>query len=166
MGTFASSTLCTHVPLLQTFDETVRREFMKLRPTSPSAGLEAMYREKVEPLDFDTFLVVDTHWFSTIQYVVNAHERLAGVYTSEEVPELLHEYAYDYHGNPELAELIADEANNRSGGRSRCLASRHPGLPMHYATFPDLTGTPTELRALVAPRNVQVLELKPGETAT
>jgi L-ascorbate metabolism protein UlaG (beta-lactamase superfamily) len=38
-------------------------------------------------------------------------------------------------------------------------------VPMHYGTFPALTGTPAELRKLVEPRGVQVLELKPGETA-
>lgn len=37
-------------------------------------------------------------------------------------------------------------------------------VPMHYGTFPVLTGTPARLRELVAPR-VEVLELKPGETA-
>ena len=39
-------------------------------------------------------------------------------------------------------------------------------VPMHYGTFPFLTGTPAELRALVEPRGVQVLELKPGETTS
>ena len=39
-------------------------------------------------------------------------------------------------------------------------------VPMHYGTFPALTGTPAKLRELVEPRGVQVLELKPGETAT
>jgi L-ascorbate metabolism protein UlaG (beta-lactamase superfamily) len=38
-------------------------------------------------------------------------------------------------------------------------------VPMHYGTFPALTGTPARLRELVEPRGVQVLELKPGETA-
>ena len=38
-------------------------------------------------------------------------------------------------------------------------------VPMHWGTFPMLTGRPAELRALVEPRGVQVLELKPGETA-
>jgi L-ascorbate metabolism protein UlaG (beta-lactamase superfamily) len=36
-------------------------------------------------------------------------------------------------------------------------------VPMHYGTFPSLTGTPGRLHDLVAPRGVQVLELKPGE---
>lgn len=39
-------------------------------------------------------------------------------------------------------------------------------VPMHYGTFPALTGTPSRLRELVAPHGVQVLELTPGETAT
>jgi L-ascorbate metabolism protein UlaG (beta-lactamase superfamily) len=39
-------------------------------------------------------------------------------------------------------------------------------VPMHYGTFPALTGTPAKLRELVSPRGVQVLELKPGETAS
>ena len=38
-------------------------------------------------------------------------------------------------------------------------------VPMHYGTFPFLTGTPARLRELV-PRGVEVLELKPGETAS
>jgi L-ascorbate metabolism protein UlaG (beta-lactamase superfamily) len=39
-------------------------------------------------------------------------------------------------------------------------------VPMHYGTFPALTGTPAKLRERVEPRGVQVLELKPGETAS
>jgi L-ascorbate metabolism protein UlaG (beta-lactamase superfamily) len=38
-------------------------------------------------------------------------------------------------------------------------------VPMHFGTFPALTGTPARLRELVQPRGVTVLELKPGETA-
>lgn len=39
-------------------------------------------------------------------------------------------------------------------------------VPMHYGTFPALTGTPAKLRELVEASGVQVLELKPGETAS
>ncbi|MCC7415875.1 MAG: metal-dependent hydrolase [Acidobacteria bacterium] len=38
-------------------------------------------------------------------------------------------------------------------------------VPMHWGTFPGLTGTPAELRRLVEPRGVEVVELEPGETA-
>jgi L-ascorbate metabolism protein UlaG (beta-lactamase superfamily) len=39
-------------------------------------------------------------------------------------------------------------------------------VPMHYSTFPFLTGTVDEFRQWVEPTGVQVLELKPGETAS
>jgi L-ascorbate metabolism protein UlaG (beta-lactamase superfamily) len=38
-------------------------------------------------------------------------------------------------------------------------------VPMHWGTFPLLTGTPAALKRLVEPLGVQVLELKPGGTA-
>jgi L-ascorbate metabolism protein UlaG (beta-lactamase superfamily) len=39
-------------------------------------------------------------------------------------------------------------------------------VPMHYGTFPFLTGTVAEFRKLVEPRGVTVTELQPGETAS
>lgn len=38
-------------------------------------------------------------------------------------------------------------------------------VPMHWGTFPQLTGTPDALKALVEPRGVHVLALEPGQTA-
>lgn len=38
-------------------------------------------------------------------------------------------------------------------------------VPMHYGTFPALTGTPAKLRELVGSR-AQIVDLKPGETAS
>ncbi len=38
-------------------------------------------------------------------------------------------------------------------------------VPMHYGTFPALTGTPARLRELLGGR-AEVVELKPGETAS
>lgn len=38
-------------------------------------------------------------------------------------------------------------------------------VPMHYATFPLLTGTPAQLKEHLAGTHIQVLELTPGETA-
>jgi L-ascorbate metabolism protein UlaG (beta-lactamase superfamily) len=39
-------------------------------------------------------------------------------------------------------------------------------VPMHYGTFPVLTGSPDDLKRLVEPTGVDVLVLKPGETAS
>jgi L-ascorbate metabolism protein UlaG (beta-lactamase superfamily) len=40
-------------------------------------------------------------------------------------------------------------------------------VPMHYATFPVLTGTPAKLRELTKDmKETEIIELKPGETLT
>jgi L-ascorbate metabolism protein UlaG (beta-lactamase superfamily) len=39
-------------------------------------------------------------------------------------------------------------------------------VPMHFGTFPILTGTPERLKHLVEPSGVDVLVLQPGETAS
>jgi L-ascorbate metabolism protein UlaG (beta-lactamase superfamily) len=37
-------------------------------------------------------------------------------------------------------------------------------VPMHYATFPELTGTPEQLRTHLRSRSISVLEMRPGDT--
>jgi L-ascorbate metabolism protein UlaG (beta-lactamase superfamily) len=37
-------------------------------------------------------------------------------------------------------------------------------IPMHYGTFPELTGTPEQLRTYAGPRGIDVIELRAGET--
>jgi L-ascorbate metabolism protein UlaG (beta-lactamase superfamily) len=39
-------------------------------------------------------------------------------------------------------------------------------VPMHYGTFPELTGTPGGLREFCRPRGIEVVELRPGERGT
>lgn len=47
---------------------------------------------------------------------------------------------------------------------ARLLAVRQV-VPMHWGTFPLLTGTPDALKRIVEPHGIDVLVLKPGETA-
>ena len=55
------------------------------------------------------------------------------------------------------------------GPDTAAMAARWLGVkqvvPMHYGTFPLLTGTPQELEQHLAGANIEVLTLKPGETA-
>jgi L-ascorbate metabolism protein UlaG (beta-lactamase superfamily) len=71
--------------------------------------------------------------------------------------------------SPEVAFLpIGDHFT--MGPQAAALAARMLGVrqvvPMHYGTFPLLTGTPDVLRRLVEPHGIDVLVLRPGETAT
>lgn len=70
---------------------------------------------------------------------------------------------------PEIAFLpIGDHYT--MGPDAAALACRLLGVrqvvPMHYGTFPVLTGRPERLKALVEPHGIDVLVLKPGETAS
>ncbi|HET7698818.1 MAG TPA: metal-dependent hydrolase [Vicinamibacterales bacterium] len=70
---------------------------------------------------------------------------------------------------PEIAFLpIGDHYTMDAAGAA--LACEMLGVrqvvPMHYGTFPLLTGSPEDLKRLVEPRGVDVLVLKPGETAS
>jgi L-ascorbate metabolism protein UlaG (beta-lactamase superfamily) len=70
---------------------------------------------------------------------------------------------------PEIAFLpIGDHFT--MGPKAAALAARLLGVrqvvPMHYGTFPVLTGRPEDLKRLVDPQGIDVLVLKPGETAS
>ena len=70
---------------------------------------------------------------------------------------------------PEIAFLpIGDHYTmNPAGAAIACeLLGVRQVVPMHYGTFPVLAGRPDDLKRLVEPRGVDVLVLKPGETAS
>ncbi|HET7219274.1 MAG TPA: metal-dependent hydrolase [Vicinamibacterales bacterium] len=70
--------------------------------------------------------------------------------------------------SPEIAFLpIGDHYTMGPDAASRAcqLLGVRQVVPMHYGTFPILTGTPERLKHLVEPFGVDVLVLKPGETA-
>jgi L-ascorbate metabolism protein UlaG (beta-lactamase superfamily) len=72
-----------------------------------------------------------------------------------------------YH--PDIAFLpIGDHytMGPEAAARACTLLGVRQVVPMHYGTFPVLTGTPDRLKVLVEPQGVDVLVLKPGETAS
>jgi 3,4-dihydroxyphenylacetate 2,3-dioxygenase len=132
MGELVAGLFSTHVPRLMIHDPEARKAYMGDDVTTFYDALPAVYDTRLKDLDFDTFVVIDTHWHSTLDFILNAHERLTGVYTSDEIPWMINEYEYDYPGDPELAEAIAAAAE-RSGDHAQC--SAHRGLPVHYGTL-------------------------------
>ena len=100
MGKVVATVFTTHVPRLMITDPIARRAYMGRNVTTFYDAMPKLERERLRHLDFDTFLLIDTHWFSTLEYVLNAHERLSGVYTSEELPVMLHGLEYDYRATP------------------------------------------------------------------
>jgi len=92
-------------------------------------AMESLHAEKIGRLDVDTFIIVDTHWFSTVDYILNANARLAGSYTSEELPDMIHDLRLRLSRRPELADWIAEVGAKNNLRVNAC----------HYATLPSTT---------------------------
>lgn len=131
MGEIVGAGLVAHVPTM-VMPEVQRRELNEGREISLVTGIEQMRREALDPLEIDTVVVFDTHWFTTFEFVVTAHARRTGKFTSEELPRGMSGVAYDFPGDPELAHAIGAEAD---AGGTWITPIDDPYLPVHYATI-------------------------------
>ncbi len=131
MGEIVGSAIVAHVPPL-VLPEDVRLELNHGRDFSIVEGLHRMRRECIDPLQPDTLIVLDTHWFTTFEWVVSAHERRTGKFTSEELPRGNPQMPYDIVGDPQLARLVEQVGAERSD--TWVHANDDPYLPIRYAT--------------------------------
>ncbi|HEU4355605.1 MAG TPA: catechol 1,2-dioxygenase [Actinomycetota bacterium] len=131
MGEIVGAALVAHVPTIM-LPEEVRLELNEGREITLVPGLHRMKAECLDRLEPDTVVVFDTHWESTFEHIVTSHERRGGRFTSHELPRGMAGIPYDIPGDPELAKLIASQAD----GRDDCwiLACEDPYLPIFYGT--------------------------------
>ncbi len=144
MGDIVGAALVSHVPTL-VLPEEVRRELNDGVDTTLFAGLHQLRAEKLAALNVDTIVVIDTHWYTTIEHIVASHDHRSGVYTSEELPRGMSQIPYDLRGDRELAEAWAATATGRDD--TWITAIDDPHLPIHYPTtnlLPFLQGPPEE----------------------
>ncbi len=132
MGEIVGAGLVAHVPTI-VLPEQVRRELNEGREISLVPGLERLRREVLDELRPDTIVVFDTHWFTTVEFVVAAHDRRAGRYTSDELPRGMAGVPYDFPGDPELAKVLAARADEVD--QCWITAIDDPYLPVHYPTI-------------------------------
>lgn len=132
MGSIVGAAVVSHVPTLVLPEET-RREMNNGHDTTLFEGLHRLRAERLAPLEADTVVVIDTHWYTTIEFVVAAHERRSGLYTSEELPRGMRQVPYDIPGDPDLATAWATAAEDRDD--MWITAIDDPHLPIHYPTI-------------------------------
>lgn len=130
MGEVVGAGLLAHVPTI-VLPEATRRELNNGQDTTLVSGLQQLRRDIFETLDYDTVVVFDSHWATTVEFVVTAHARRAGLFTSEELPRGMRQRPYDFRGDPELARLIAAKAD-RHGTWITAIDDDH--LPIFYGT--------------------------------
>ena len=106
MGEIVGAGLLAHVPTIM-LPESIRLEINDGKEISLVPGLRDLRRDKFDTLDYDTVVILDSHWATTVEFVVTAQDRRAGLFTSEELPRGMCRIPYDWAGDPELAHAIA-----------------------------------------------------------
>ncbi|MEO6654045.1 MAG: catechol 1,2-dioxygenase [Ilumatobacteraceae bacterium] len=132
MGEIVGAALVSHIPPIVWPDE-ARFELYGGVDTTLVAGLHALRTECFDRLDIDTVIVFDTHWYTTVEHIITAHERRQGLFTSDELPRAMASVPYDMQGDPELAQAVAALAAELDD--TWVLACDEPGLPVHYPTI-------------------------------
>jgi 3,4-dihydroxyphenylacetate 2,3-dioxygenase len=130
MGEVVAAGLLAHVPTIMLPRED-RVALNNGEEISLVPGLERLRHEIFETLDYDTVVVLDSHWFTTVEFVISAQDIRAGLFTSDELPRGMSRIPYDWRGDPELAWAAA--ANGDKHG-TWITAIDDPYLPVYYAT--------------------------------
>jgi aromatic ring-opening dioxygenase catalytic subunit (LigB family) len=130
MGEVVGAGLLAHVPTIM-LPYAERLDLNEGKEISLVPGLERLRAEVFETLDYDTVVVLDSHWFTTVEFVIAAHDVRAGLFTSDELPRGMCRVPYDWRGDPELAHATA--ARGEAHG-TWITAIDDPYLPLHYAT--------------------------------
>ena len=132
MGEIVGAGLLAHVPTIVLPDD-VRRELNNGNESTLYTGLHRLKREVFDTLRPDVILVFDSHWFTTVEFVVTSHAHRQGYYTSDELPRGMSSVPYDFPGSPELARLIAEVAQETPQCWVTPIDNEH--LPLAYATL-------------------------------
>ena len=130
MGEIVGAGLISHAPTIM-LDEEIRFELNEGKEISLVPGLHRLRTEVLSKLQADTIVIVDSHWFTTIEHVISAHARRHGRMTSSELPRGMVAVPYDYPGDPELAHLAATLGQELG---TPTHATTDDYLPVYYAT--------------------------------
>ena len=131
MGEIVGAGFLSHAPTIMLPKE-IRFELNEGKEISLRPGLERLRAEVLDLLAPDAIIVFDTHWFTTVEFIVTGHARREGRYTSEELPRGMSQVPFDLRGDPELATSIAEQV---VAAGVRCIANDDAYLPINYPTI-------------------------------
>ena len=131
MGEVVGAGLLSHVPTIMLPLET-RLELNNGKEISLVPALHQIRAEKFEQLDYDTVFVLDSHWFTTVEFVITSQDLRAGLFTAEELPRGMCRIPYEWRGDRELAEAIAAEGEPAG---TWITAIDDPYLPLYYPSI-------------------------------
>ena len=130
MGEVVGAAILAHVPTIM-LPEAVRKDLNNGEEISLVPGLKKLRKDVFETLDYDTVVVLDSHWATTVEFVVTSAAERSGLFTSEELPRGMTQIPYAIKGDPELAKSMANY-DEKNGTWITPIADPH--LPIFYAT--------------------------------
>lgn len=128
MGKLAFAAKITHVPSMYLSEIDGPNKGCREAAINGHKEMSRRCRE----LGVDTVVVFDTHWLVNSGYHVNSAPHFKGLYTSNELPHFIKNLPYEYDGNTELGQLIADVASE-AGVHTRAHADT--SLALEYGTL-------------------------------
>ncbi len=140
MGEIIGAGFLAHVPTI-VLPDAERRALNNGNESTLYTGLHRLRREVFEALRPDLVIVFDSHWFTTVEFVISSAERRLGFYTSDELPRGMSSVPYDVKGDPAFAKLVGEIATATPECWVTPIDNEH--LPIAYATtnfFPFLQG--------------------------
>jgi 3,4-dihydroxyphenylacetate 2,3-dioxygenase len=138
MGEIVGAGFLAHVPTI-VLPDAERRELNEGRESSLYTGLHQLRRDVFDVVKPDLVIVFDSHWFTTVEFVITSAPRRAGYFTSEELPRGMSSVPYDAPGDPAFAALVGEIAEATEECWITPIDNEH--LPIQYATtnfFPFL----------------------------
>lgn len=128
MGTLALAAKITHVPSMYLSEMDGPHKGCRDAAIAGHREISRRCRE----LEVDTIVIFDTHWLVNSGYHINNAAHFQGSYTSHELPHFIKNMSYEYDGNPDLGEAIA-EAATEAGVHTR--SHSDTSLTLEYGTL-------------------------------
>ena len=128
MGTLALAAKITHVPSMYLSEMDGPHKGCRDAAIAGHREISRRCRE----LGVDTIVIFDTHWLVNSGYHINNAAHFQGSYTSHELPHFIKNMSYEYDGNPDLGEAIA-EAATEAGVHTR--SHSDTSLTLEYGTL-------------------------------
>ncbi|UWQ91831.1 3,4-dihydroxyphenylacetate 2,3-dioxygenase [Rhodobacteraceae bacterium M382] len=128
MGEIVLAAKCTHVPtmLMSEQDGPVKGK------RQPAIDGHYEIARRAKQLEADTVVICDTHWVINAGFHINANHRFKGLFTSNEFPQFIQDMPYEYAGNPDLGDAIAQIASDKG---AYTLAHHLDSLELEYGTL-------------------------------
>lgn len=130
MGKVVGAAILAHVPTIM-LPEKVRYDLNEGKEIGLVPGLKKFRKDVMETLDYDTVVVLDSHWATTVEFVITSQAERSGLFTSEELPRGMSQVPYAFKGDPELA-MAAAKYDEKNGTWITPISDPH--LPIFYAT--------------------------------